>query len=101
MFSFSILSQKAPERHQPDGAFGALPGKCLHPVDAVVEQQQLIAMQFLRSLDQSPHFPLQGLRVRNVGADLDQFRYLQALLDDKIYFLMLRTLPVGGGVKMP
>jgi hypothetical protein len=40
----SLFSQRLPQRHQPDPALGILPLECLRPVDAVIEQKQLMAM---------------------------------------------------------
>jgi len=76
---------------------GALPIKFLRPVHTIVEQQQLIALQGLGGLDQRPHLPLQGLRVRDIRAYLNQARHPQALLDDKIHFLVLLTPPIEQG----
>ncbi len=52
----SLFSQPLPQRNQPNPALGILPLERLRPVDAVIEQQQLIALQFLRGLDQAAYF---------------------------------------------
>jgi hypothetical protein len=56
---------------------------------AIIQDQQVFAAQFLRTLDQGPHFPLEGIGIGNVRADLDQTRHSQAFFDHKIDFLIL------------
>jgi hypothetical protein len=92
--TISIFFKPLIQRHQPDGTFCILPLERFCPVCTTIQQQQLIAVQFLRCLDQRPDFPLQSLWVGNIRADLNQPRNTKTFFNYKIHFLILWTLPV-------